>query len=102
MKYRIKYLPTFPSDRNVIRKYLSQFYVGTEKRFFLLLRKKINYLREFPFSCSVYEHDPDYRRLVVGDYLVFYTVNEDLKVVEVHRILHGSQNINKVDEHVLL
>ena len=40
-----------------------------------------------------YEHDTDYRRMVVGDYLVFYMVKEESKTVEIHRILHETQNI---------
>lgn len=48
--------------------------------------------RDFPYSCPIYEDDPDYRTLVVGDYLVFYMVNEDDKIVEIHRIFHGSKD----------
>jgi plasmid stabilization system protein ParE len=61
----------------------------------MLLKKKTSRLKDYPYSCPEYEDDPDYRRLVVGDYLVFYKVNEDDKTIEVHRILHGSQNIQK-------
>jgi len=31
----------------------------------------------------------------VGDYLVFYIVNEGNKTVEIHRIFHGTQNIKQ-------
>jgi len=93
MKYHISYLPTFPTDRDTVRAHLSQFYPGTEKRFFILLRKKIKQLKDFPLMYSVYEDNPAYRRMVAGDYLLFYTVNERSKVVEIRRILHGSQNI---------
>ena len=96
MKYSLKYLPDTVKDRENINAYLSEYYKGTAKRFFELLRKKTARLKDFPYSCPVYEDDPDYRRLVVGDYLVFYMVNETKKTVEIHRILHGSRNIIRI------
>ena len=95
MKYRIKYLPDTVKDRDEIREYLSQYYESTVKNFFKLLKEKTARLKDFPYSCPPYEYDPDYRRLVVGDYLVFYIVNENDKVVEIHRIFHGTQNIRR-------
>ena len=93
MKHKLVFLPKTIEDRTAIKVYLSQFYPGTAKKFFAMLRKKVARLRDFPLSCPIYEDNPKYRKLVVGDYLVFYTVNEDAKLVEVHRSLHGSRNI---------
>jgi len=93
MKYGIKYLPVFMKDRDVIKTHLSRFYAGTEKRFFTLLRKKIKRLRDHPHICPVYEIDIDYRKLVVGQYIVLYTVYESSTIVEIHRMLPGSWDI---------
>jgi len=95
MKYQIKYLPETTTDLAEIRAYLIQYYESTDKKFFALLKEKITRLTKFPYSCHIYEDDPDYRRLVVGDYLVFYMVNEGNKTVEIHRIFHGSQDIGR-------
>ena len=95
MRYAIKYLPTFSSDRDAIRVHLSQYYAGTEKRFFTLLRKKISRLRDFPAMCPIYEIDPVYRKLVVGQYIVLYTLDESRAIIEIHRILPGSWDILK-------
>jgi len=95
MKYRLMYLEDTITDREYIRTYLSQYYPGTSKRFFSFLRKKIDRLKIYPYSCHVYEDDPDYRMLVVGEYLTFYMVDENAKIVEIHRILHGSRDISK-------
>ena len=95
MRFRIKYLSETVTDREAIRDYLSQFYNETSKKFFALLKKKTARLKDYPYSCPVYEDDIDYRRLVVGDYLVFYMVNENEKTVEIHRILHGAQDIRR-------
>lgn len=46
-----------------------------------------------PRMCEVYALDPTYRKLVADQYLVFYHVNENVKVVEIHRVLRGSWNL---------
>ena len=93
--FQLKYLPDAVTDRATIETYLSQYYKGTAKKFFDLLKKKTSRLKEFPYSCSVYTDDPDYRRLVVGEYLVFYIVNEEYRTIEIHRIFHGTQDIKR-------
>jgi len=95
MRYRVKYFPETATDREEIRAYLSQYYESTLRSFFALLKEKIARLKDLPYSCPTYEDDPDYRRLVVGDYLVFYMVNEENKTVEIHRIFHGSKDIKQ-------
>ena len=95
MNYRIKYMEDTISDRDYVKAYLSKFYPGTAKRFFTLLKKRTNILKTYPESCPIYEDDPYYRKLVVGDYLVFYVLNDDEKVIEIHRILHGSMDIRQ-------
>jgi len=31
--------------------------------------------------------------MFIGDYLLFYIVDEDNKMVEIHRVFHGAQDI---------
>ena len=95
MIYQIKYLSDAAADRDDIKIYLSQYYESTVNKFFTLLKEKTARLKRYPYSCPVYEDDPDYRRLVVGDYLVFYMVDELSKTVEIHRIFHGSRDIRQ-------
>jgi len=95
MNYQIKYLPETAIDRAEIKAYLDKYYESTVRNFFVLLKERIGQLKEFPYSCPTYEDDPDYRKLVVGDYLVFYMVNEADRIVEIHRIFHGSQDIKR-------
>lgn len=95
MKYKLKYMEDTLVDRTQINEYMSQFYPGTAKRFFTKLKKQTARLKDYPYSCPVYEDDLDYRVLVVGEYLVFYMVDDDSKVVEIHRVFHGSKDISK-------
>lgn len=46
-----------------------------------------------PKMCEIYRLDPAYRRMVVDQYLVFYRVNDEIKTVEVHRVLRGAWNL---------
>jgi addiction module RelE/StbE family toxin len=94
-KYKIKYLSDALIDREEIKNYLAKYYESTVRDFFTLLKKNTSRLKEFPYSCPIYEDDPDYRCLIVGDYIVFYIVNEDDKTVEIYRILHGSRDMKR-------
>ena len=95
MKYRVRFLPEMAVDLTEIVDYLGQYYSGTVSKFLTLLEEKVARLKEFPYSCAAYEDDPDYRKMVVGDYLLFYMVNEDEKAVEIHRIFHGAKDIRR-------
>ena len=85
MTYKIKYLPLAVQDLNDIARYLSGFYPQTARRVLKEMREKITKLGDTP--------DPTYRKLVADQYLVFYHVNENVKVVEIHRVLRGSWNL---------
>ncbi len=95
MRYKVATLETAYEDLREIKKYLARFYPSTVRKFVDLYKKQRSKLRDYPYSCSIYNDDSDYRGLIVGDYLAFYIVNEDNKTVEIHRILHGSRDINR-------
>ena len=95
MKYRIKFLQDAVHDRDDIKAYLSQYYDSTVRNFFALLKERIAQLKSFPYSCPVYENIPDYRVLVVKEYLVFYMVDDENKTVEIHRIFHESRDVRR-------
>jgi len=96
MEYRIRYLPISRQNLDDIVKYLSSFYPGTLSRFVTELRRCIDNLRTQPLMYSVYADFPVYRHISVGDYIVFFVVNESDKTVEIHRILHGKQNVQRI------
>lgn len=93
MTYKIKYLPLAVQDLNDIARYLSGFYPQTARRVLKEMRERIAKLGDTPRMCEVYAPDPTYRKLVADQYLVFYRVNENVKEVEIHRVLRGSWNL---------
>ena len=95
MKYTVVFLPEARADSEEIRQYLSQYYESTVSNFFALLKERISYLKLNPSIAQSYADRPSYRRLVVDDYLVFYKVDEDRKLIGIHRILHGSRDVGR-------
>lgn len=96
MEYRIRYLPVSRQNLDDIIKYLARFYPGTPSKFVADLRRCIDNLRTQPQMYSVYADFPVYRHIPIGDYIVFYVVNESSRTVEIHRILHGKQNVQGI------
>ena len=88
-------MPDAQDDLKLIREYLNQFYPNTPKKFFTLLQKRLNQLKEFPYSSPIYENDTNYRKLVIKDYLAFYIVNESNKSVDIYAVFHGSRDIKQ-------
>lgn len=95
MKYKLSYLSVALEDVSVIETYLDQFYPSTAQKLFYKMEEQISSLEHRPFLWPEYDRNPEYRRMVVEDYLVFYHVDDRMKVVEIRRILHGSQDIEQ-------
>ena len=95
MKYSVRYLSTAGHDRDVIKAYLDQYSGSAAGRLFGKIKRNMEYAKENPYMYSVYERRPQFRRMVVEGYVLFYKVNEDEKIIEVHHILHGSMDIEK-------
>mgnify|MGYP000944865976 FL=1 len=95
MKYKLIYMDLVLDDMAAVKRYLSGFYPGTWPRFSQKLEDGISALSSMPYICEAYRSGSDYRCLVVEDYLVLYKVNETEKAVYIHRILHGSRDIQR-------
>jgi addiction module RelE/StbE family toxin len=96
MSYRATYSDDAKSDAKEIVTYLAEFYANTARDFKTKLVERVNALKDMPLSCPAYEEDPFFRRMVLGDYLLFYDVNEEKKLVTVHRILHHARDIKRL------
>ena len=95
-KYELTYLTSFIDDMRLITEFLSQYPEGISDKFVVEVEKQIQSLRAFPKKFAVFEPMPVFRRmLVLYDYQVFYTINEEKRLVQVHHILHGHRDILK-------
>lgn len=96
MKYRVRYLSTAREDRETIKRHLNQFSSTAFRRLFTKIKRNMVLVKENPEIYEVYNRRQQFRRMVVGDYLVFYRVNEAEKIIEVHRMLHGAMDIERL------
>ena len=95
MKYKIRFSPFAKKDKNEIKTYLSKFYPGTPCRFNTLLKEHIENLKDNPYIFPKYPENTDYRRLLVGNYIVFYKINEIEKQIDIYRILRATWDLPK-------
>ena len=75
---------------------LSEYYSGTAVRKYDAIMENISKLAKFPYMCEVYHKRPQYRRLAVEDYLIFYTADDKSKTVHIYRILYARRNISEL------
>jgi plasmid stabilization system protein ParE len=92
-EYSVKLLGMAEDDLDEICEYLSRFYPGTVERFLEVLEESFDHAAYNPRMYQSYEWNKKYRRIVAGDYLAFYKIDDDEKRVDVYRILHGKRNI---------
>ena len=93
--FRVIFLEEAEADMDAIEEYLSGYYESTVRNFFNKLKEQAFMLEDTPYMCQPYEEDPFFRRMVVEDYLLFYSVDEVRNLVLVHRIFHHSRNISR-------
>ena len=92
MMFKIEYIATFYRDVNDAVSYLDE-YPKKAKRIFEKLDRKLISLAENPEMYPIYNDFPDFRRMVIEDYLVFYTINEKDSIIEIHRLINGRMNV---------
>ena len=95
MSHRITFLDEARQDIKDITSYLTQFYASTARNFTSKLKKQVGQLRKLPLMYPIYEKDPLFRRMVIDDYLLFYSVDEKQKLVIIHRIFHSKRDISQ-------
>ena len=96
-KYSVVFTEPAEEDLDGIYGYISQHLHNTDAARTLMesFQQKILRLEDFPLSCPVITillPQKEYRRLNVGNYLVFYRVDEAERCVYVVRILYASRN----------
>jgi addiction module RelE/StbE family toxin len=95
LKYKVRFSTYAKEDKEEIKIYLSKFYPGTPRRFIALLKEQIAILKENPYLHPEYPENTNYRRMLVGNYIVFYKVNDAEKQLDIYRILRASWDLPK-------
>lgn len=98
--YKLKYLPLAQKDLKDIISYIADKLKIPKVAMDLVdtFDNSICRLRQFPYSCKVYQSirplETEYRMLPVKNYLVFYVVTES--DVEIHRIVYAKMDIEDI------
>ena len=98
--YKIRYLPIAQKDlQDIVLYFLDNLKSPQAAMDFIeTLDKSILRLKQYPYSCKLYQpQDPlefEYRFLPVKNYLVFYIVAEN--IVEIHRIIYAKMDLEKL------
>ena len=93
--YKASFTPLAKEDKKEIKMYLSNFYPETPKRFSSALRKHIFNIKENPYMYPIYSENPNYRRMIVDNYIVLYQIIEEVKEIKISRILRASWDLPK-------
>lgn len=92
-EYQIKILEMAREDILFAIEYLDAYSSAAGLAFYKKLRAMISSLKTMPKKYPIYEPYPRYRKMLVQDHLVFYTVDEDLALIQVYRIINGKMDI---------
>ena len=96
-KYRIEMFDTALSDLEDVKVYyIREASLEVANVMLDNIRKRIDGLTNMPKINPVSRQDTRFRCLVIDKYLVFYYVDEETKVVEIHHVWHGMRNIKKL------
>jgi len=92
--YSVSHLPKAINDIFDIEEYLNQHSPVAADRFTETFDERTANLVNYPFLWPVYEKDSFFRKMVIDDYVLFYSVDETRSLVVIHRIFHYSRNID--------
>ncbi len=100
--YEINFLPIAKKDLNNIIYYISHNLknITAARRLRDLFMSSFDNILQFPYGCSIYKLEGvlinEYRSYQVKNFLIFYTIDEDKKIVTVVRILYQKMDIQNI------
>ena len=98
--FEIRYLPLAKKDLSNIALYIADHLKAPQAAIELVdaLDSSISRLKQFPYSCKVYQPikalEDEYRLLPVNNYIVLYVVIDN--VVEIRRIVYAKMDLEKL------
>ena len=95
--YKLRNLPTADLDMLEAEAYLYEHSPPAADKLSVAFEQKTDALVENPFMYKVYEAKPYFRCIPLPyEYLCFYHVDEDAKIISVHRVLRGMRDIPNI------
>ncbi len=95
IKYEVILTTQAKMELNNIYKYISNFFCLLRKqlkKFIDKFKTSILRLEHLPKSCSIISEDInskyEYRKLIINNYIVIYSIDEENRKVYIHRIIY--------------
>lgn len=101
-RYKVKLTPVAVDDLDSIFNYIFNELHATTAAHHIInnIETEIFHLAKFPYFCEAVRDEvlnrKGYRKLLIDNYIVFYIVNEELKIVQVMRIIFGKRDYCKL------
>lgn len=99
MEYKLKVTESFESDLDSALEYIAQklFSPSAADRLMKRTEEKIKMICDDPFMYPLYHDEAiaekGYRYAVLSNYILFYKIEENEKIITLARFLYGGQNI---------
>lgn len=96
--YELEYLPIARRDMMDIAKYIGIKLQNSDAadRLAEKMVEKAEGLKDMPYKCSSYtpirKLKHEYRKLIVDNYIMFYWINEDNKLITIARIIYAKRD----------
>ena len=103
MIFKVKYSQRAADDLDEIIRYINDELCNPQaaERFYNAANKKLGLMQENPYMFPLYHDkrlkDKVVRFAVIGNYLMFYMVDNDSSIINIARILYGSRDIPLVE-----
>ncbi len=100
--YSLEYLPTALQDMTEISGYIAKELKNPQAAVRLAEKfiESAEAIRKFPYINQVYRPirplKNEYRKIIVDNYLMFYTVSEDEKIITVMRVIYAGRNYENI------
>lgn len=100
--YELEYLPSALKDMTEIIRYISRELNNPTAADNLAVEftKSADRLKDFPYSNKLYTPirplKNEYRKCIVNNYIMFYSVNENKKTVTIYRVIYAKRDYDKI------
>ena len=95
--YRTEYLPSALADILEIENNLFELNANASDKFTEAITEHAETLTEHPLLYQIYEDNNYFRSMPLPyGYRLFYHVDENAKVIKVHKVLHGMRDLGNM------
>ena len=104
--YNVRFLDQAEEDMIKIASYVASdlYHPIASNKLIEQLKESINGLKEFPKQHSVYDSyaplEEEFREIVIGNYAIFYFIDEVRKIVFVAFVMYVKQDFDIILEHL--